>query len=513
MTEGHPRGACGAAHLHSLAHFATYSRPEGEQQPLFWSPLEPARSLLFSGRCMSWLILLSSYLAVELVAFASVPSVLLRRQGHPLSASAWLIALVAMPLLALPAWWLFGRLRLERRLRKRSYARSSKHGENLLAHICEHGRFDDLVPERARNDFEFCCFGNRVELFTSGQEAFQSLEKAIEAAKESIHLFFYAFLVDDTGTRICDRLIERAREGVKVRVVVDGFGSQGHVRKLRRNLSSRGIQFAIFMPRAIFPLKAPRINFSNHRKIVVVDERVAYSGGMNVGEDYERHWRDVLVRYEGPIVAAFSRVFAEDWKFATRETLDCPHRHEVERFEDGVEVSLVAGGPDTESWIHDAYFAAIVGARQRVWITTPYLIPTPELSQAIRTAAGRGVDVRIIAPKESDVGVVNLAARSFYWRLVADGVRVFEYETGVLHAKTMVVDDWCCIGTANLDNRSMRLSFELCTFVDDQETTESLVRWMKELERESLITAQRLSDTSRRELILQSAAHLFAPLL
>ncbi len=453
-------------------------------------------------------------LAWELVALASIPSVLLRRQGQPISASAWIFALLMLPGLALFAWWIFGRTRLERRLRKRTLCLGNGRGENRLEELCEPSEFDTLVPERAVCRFAFSTKGNRVELLSDNRRAFSVYEEEIQGAKETIHLFFYTFFVDDTGRRICDRLIERAKEGVSVRVAVDGFGSQGETKKLEKLLKPHGIDVAVFLPRSLHPSKIPRINFTNHRKVTIIDERIAFTGGMNIGDQYKHDWKDLMMRVQGPAVAALSRVFVEDWRFASSKHFPLVEGGGISKFEEDALVTLVASGPDTESWIHDAYFSAITRARERIWITTPYLIPTPELTQALRSAAGRGVDVRLVVPRGSDVEMVSLAARSYYSRLISEDVRIFEYLSTMLHGKAMIVDSKCAVGTANLDNRSMRLSFELCCFIDDSTLLSDLTSWMEGLfEQSEEVTLEHVKQTPTSQRVLQAAAHLFAPLL
>lgn len=458
--------------------------------------------------------LLRAFIIFELLALISIPSVLLKRRGRPLPALAWLFSLVALPVFGVVAWWAFGRTRIERRLRP--------HVQRKRAYVEQHGspshdpktRFTGLLPARAQGEYAFSTSGNHVELLTDGVEAFPALERALFDAKESIHFLIYIFRLDETGQRLCGLLADKARQGVAVRVLVDGFGSQSTVQKLRKLLTPHGVQFGVFLPLRLRPLHAPRFNFINHRKIVVVDNRVAFSGGMNVGAEYEHSWRDLMLRLEGPSVAGLNHIFLEDWFFATRQAIHDPVRFSLEPRSGGCDVAIVSSGPDTEPWIHDAYFMAFTRAETTLWIVTPYFIPTSPILTALRTAAGRGVDVRLIVPHLSDVTIVSWASRSYYPLLVEAGVRIFEYRGRMLHAKALVMDGICSIGTANIDHRSMRLNFEVCSFINSPVMARSLLVWMEELMAGSLeMDRARLQKVGKLQSLLESAAHLMSPLL
>jgi cardiolipin synthase len=284
---------------------------------------------------------------------------------------------------------------------------------------------------------------------------------------------------------------------------------------LRAQLQAAGASFAVFLPSRLSPITAPRFNFINHRKILVVDEQVAIFGGMNIADDYRNFWHDIMLQVKGSAVSGLSRILLEDWYFATRELvedLSPPHPRENTH---GTDVAIIASGPDTEPWIHDAYFTAINRARHRLYIATPYFIPTPSILTALRTACGRGVDVRILLPSRSDVEFVQWASRSYYRTLVYAGVRIFEYKSTMIHAKALLVDDEIIsVGTANVDNRSFRLNFEVCCFVRDRQLAGELLEWLNAhwpLARE--ITPDYLAREGTVRRLVESAAHLMSPLL
>lgn len=452
-------------------------------------------------------------LAVEVFAFASIPSVLLRRRGRPTSALAWILALFALPVAGGLLWWGFGRTRLERR-RARAVRSKRDFAERTATPTHERDTvLDGLAPPRAHGESVFASHGNDVRLLTDGPAFYQELEAALRSASESILLEMYIFQKDEAGERILTILEERARSGVRVRVLVDGFGSASETSWLKKRLAQAGASFAVFLPSRLSPIYAPRINFTNHRKLVLVDGKIALTGGMNIGNEYERLWRDVMLRIEGPAVSGLAQLALEDWYFATSEILpeplDCVPRG------GGTDVVVTGSGPDTEHWIHDAFFVAITSSQRRLDLVTPYFIPTQALLAALRTAAGRGVVVRIIVPSDSDVALVKWASRSYYRQLVAAGVHILEYAGPMLHAKACVQDDeLLSVGTANIDSRSLGLSFETACFCSSAPLNQELGHWIETLVADSSeVTLAELDEKGTAQKLLESAAHLLSPLL
>jgi cardiolipin synthase len=453
-------------------------------------------------------------LAFEVLALCTVPSVLLRRRGRPTAALAWLLALFALPGLGSVAWWAVGRTNLERKRRRRARKKRSFAIKRGVPQSGQETIFDRQMPKRAHGDAVFASTGNHVELLLDGPNAFPKLEEALRSAKRSVHVLYYIWEDDETGHRIADILAERARAGVAVRVLVDGFGARKATKWLAGPLRAAGAAFGVFLPSHFTPFRAPRFNFVNHRKIVVVDGQVAFTGGMNIGTEYRERWRDAMLRIEGPAVGALDHVFLDDWYFATDELIDDERLRRKSR-PDGTEVAVVASGPDSEAWIHDAYFMTLTQAVSRIWIATPYFIPGPAILAALRTAAGRGVDVRILVPSTSDVTIVKWASRSYYRELLEAGVRIFEYQGAMVHAKALVCDEHIIsVGTANIDSRSFRLSFEVGCFLASKPLNAQLGAWHESLVESSLEVT--LLSISRKPVLLrlaESAAHLLSPLL
>lgn len=317
---------------------------------------------------------------------------------------------------------------------------------------------------------------NAVEVLLSGDEAYDAFERAVRDARHHIHFEFYIWRADETGRRFRDLLMEKARAGVEVRVLYDGIGGSEVHGEFMRPLVEAGGRAAPFLPVNIFERRL-RVNFRNHRKIIVVDGQVGFTGGVNIGDEY-REWEDTAVRLEGPVVYQLQEVFAEDWYFATGENLATnlyfppafgPSACEAPP--GSATARVIASGPDLKRQImHQVFFMAISLARTRIWLVTPYFIPEQSIIAALTTAALRGVDVQLIVPGDgaSDVSIARWAGQAFYEELLESGVKIHEYKGKVLHAKVLLVDDvWSFVGSANLDIRSFRLNFEINCLVSD----------------------------------------------
>ena len=460
-------------------------------------------------------IVAALFVVAEVLALCSVPSVLLNRRGRPTAALAWLLALFALPALGGLLWWAFGRTRLERRKRRRGRM-AAEFNQLKLGPVTHEGTvFDKFLPRRAIGTCVFPSTGNAVELLIDGKQAYPAMERAIAGSTESINALFYIWHADAAGHRLRDLLVEKAQQGVQVRVLVDAFGSDSFRGEFIAPLLDAGVKVGSFFPSAFDALGAPRFNFRNHRKILVVDGAVAFTGGMNIGDEYANDWRDLMVCLRGPAVSALSYVFLDDWYFATGESVDDQPTSISPNMAGSTDIAVIASGPDSEAWIHDAYFTALSRAESRIWIATPYFIPTAPLMAALRTAAGRDVEVGIVVPDVSDVRLVKWASRSYYKDLLDAGVKVYEYQGPMLHAKALLVDDsLVSVGTANLDTRSLRLSFEVGCFFASPALNRQLWEWFQDLRADSKSISRealRAAPTSRK--LLESVAHLLSPLL
>ncbi|MGD0674640.1 MAG: cardiolipin synthase [Polyangiaceae bacterium] len=485
-----------------------------------WHELMPA-----AGRALS--------LVTRAFALALVPLVLLRRK-EPSSTIAWILTLVFMPAIGGVLFLLFGRDRV------RLPARRKRELDRLVRAQVEAGRMEakalpDSLALPLTSPLERSLFGmvaglshtratagNKVQVLADGHETYAAIGAAIAAARHHVHAQYYLIRNDATGRRFRDQLVAAAERGITVRLLMDGYGCFALGPHWGRPLQRTGGKIGIFLPMRSVLLQP--VNLRNHRKIVVVDGETAFTGGFNVGQEYEGgqmpgvgSWRDVHLRIDGPAAAELQRVFFQDWAFATGEPID-PHEYfppnPIPR--GTATVAIVPSGPDTRTEaIHRLFFGAIVGAEREVLVTTPYFVPTESLLVGMQYAAMRGVDLQLILPGRSNHAVTFHAGRSFYSQLLEAGVDIREYVPGMVHAKTLVADSRISlVGSANMDLRSFRLNFEVNSLIHDEPTARSL----RELFERDRIDCRRIdSETwSRRGLSLrvkEGASRLGSPLL
>lgn len=310
--------------------------------------------------------------------------------------------------------------------------------------------------------------GNRLAILRNGKEIFPSMLEAIRSASRTIDFSTYIFWAGDIALEVAEALSERARAGIEVNLLLDGYGSVSVDRDLVTGMEQAGVKVARFRPLNWRDLK--KSNNRMHRRIMVVDGQVGFTGGVGIAEEWEGdvedpdHWRETHVRVEGPAVTDLMGAFLENWVEATGTLLSGPHLPSVPSHEDGVPAQITRSSPTSGSTATEEIFlAAILGAQERLWITTAYFAPREAFVNALCAAARRGVDLRILVTGRSiDKQVVRVAGKQSYGPLLECGARIFEYQRAMLHAKVLIVDDnWVNVGTANFDNRSFALQHEI----------------------------------------------------
>lgn len=473
---------------------------------------------------------LSTVLIVQgyLLTLLLVPFVLLQSRKAPVSKLAWIMLIVVLPYLGSVLFLVFGINRVERRATLRQAAR--RQIDQMLSAL----RVYEALPEEAvdpsirglvrltdRVASTRLCHGNAVEIVSDTNRTLGLIEQAIGAARETIHLEYYIWQPDRTGRRLRDLLIHKAGEGVKIRFLFDGIGSMFTGRKFLRPMIDAGIEVASALPGAGFRERWS-INLRNHRKIVIVDGQVGFTGGMNIGDEYVGRnrrigfWRDTHLRFCGPVVLQLQQVFAEDWFFATGRALTGVELYPAP-LEGGDQVAqVVAGGPDGEAEVfHAVHFAAMNEARQRITLATSYFIPTPALLTALETAAYRGVCVRLMLPAFSDHQWMVTAGRGYYQPLLESGVEVYEYHRGLLHAKTLTIDGaWSLVGTPNFDTRSLLLNFEVALVMLGPDPARQLEQQFDDdRQHATRIDAATFQNRSRMQRIGEEVLKLFSPIL
>ena len=398
----------------------------------------------------------------------------------PQGAIAWSVSLVTFPYIAVPAYWILGRNKFQgyviaRQQELERIASVSQQAENELSEIAaivDAQRANVLGAERlARLP---ATRGNRVELLVDGEATFSSILDGIGVAEQYVLVQFYIVHDDGIGRELKAKLIAKAKEGVQIHFLYDEIGSADLPESYLDELRKAGVE--------IFPFNTRKgkgnhfqINFRNHRKIVVVDGRVAWVGGHNVGDEYLGkdpkigHWRDTHVRIEGPAAIAVQLSFAEDWHWAT-DTVPADLSWDPYMPDEGQTQALIipSGPADELETAALVYTLALNSAQKRIWIASPYFVPDEAIIAALQLAALRGLDVRILIPDKSDNLMVDLAVYSFFDIVSETGVKFYRYTDGFLHAKSALIDDTVAtIGTANFDNRSMRLNFEITAILID----------------------------------------------
>lgn len=429
-------------------------------------------------------------LLLFLANILSIIAVVFIERKNPGAAWAWMFVLIFLPVIGFITYLLLGR-----RLRKKHLYRFSgdKHmGLNQLISYQQealrhntYAFYDEkaadhraLVYMQLQNSGAVLTQDNDVEIFTDGHEKFKQLLLDLAQAKSHIHMQYYIFRHDDLGQQILRVLEKKASEGVEVRFLYDAIGSNRLFKRHLRPLKEAGGLFEVFFP-SILPLINPRLNFRNHRKIVVIDGAVGYVGGFNVGDEYlgidEKYgyWRDTHTRIEGSAVQALQTRFFVDWNMATKDervTYDEKYYPALVR-QGHTAVQIVSSGPD-EEWdaVKNSYIKMIFSAKKYVYIQSPYFVPDDAVLEAVRIASLCGVDVRLMIPAVPDHKIVYAATMSYMGDLLKAGVKIDLYDGGFIHAKTIVIDDEVATcGTTNFDLRSFKLNFEVNAFFIDQE--------------------------------------------
>ncbi len=450
----------------------------------------------------------------------------------PEGAIAWALSLVFIPVLSVPMYWIFGRNKFEdyAEVMRETFEINRKSLESVQKAISScSGSEPPGLSSQSRSLLESIAIhpftgGNSLKLLLDGEAAFKSIFEAIDSARECILVEYYIFRCDAIGTEFRDRLIAKAREGVRVHFIYDEFGSGSLPDPFVEAMRAAGIEVSEFGA----PKRAwghLRLNFRNHRKIVVVDGRTAFLGGMNVGDEYLSRdpemglWHDAHLRIEGPAALAVQAAFLEDHEWASDEEAPPPSVSWTPHLlpaSEGEHVLILPTGPaDTLESCSLFFMEAICSAQRRLWIATPYFVPDDAITKALQLAACRGVDVRIMIPKRSDNLLVKLAGLSYLEDMDMPDIQTLRYCRGFMHKKAILVDDkLAAVGTANLDNRSFRLNFEIGALV----AGESFAKELEAMFLEDFRHCSRLryEDYLRRSWAFKvccQAARLLSPVL
>ncbi|HLU12554.1 MAG TPA: cardiolipin synthase [Arenimonas sp.] len=439
------------------------------------------------------------------------------QKREPIATLSWLLSLAALPVLGLLIYHFFGPQRIRRQQLRRNRSRAGLEpalppGLSASDDCVTLARLGQSATRYAP------ATATEAELLVGGCATYDALLAAIARAQHHIHLEYYIFDPDHSGTAVRDALAERARAGVRVRLLLDAIGSGKTSHRFLAPLREAGAEIAWFHPVRLRWVWRPRVNLRSHRKLVVVDGLEAFTGGINVCDTQDERrrpdaYRDLHLRLRGEIVRWLQLAFLEDWHYATGIALR-DHSLWPEQPAGQLLAQVLPSGPDSP-WeaIHRVMVEAIHQANHRVWLVTPYFVPGEAARMAMTSAALRGLDVRVLVPAKSDSAIVRAAARSYYDELLAAGVRVFEYQPCMLHSKALLVDaDTCLMGSANFDHRSFRLNFELNVLLHDAGFAGALEREIESCLADSLeIGRDRHPGLARR--LGEACARLLSPLL
>lgn len=471
------------------------------------------------------LIWINILLAILLVFF---------ERRNPTSTWLWLMALTFLPGLGFILYLFLGQ-----DLSKKRIFKSKEEEDNCFQIMVEDQEeqieenkfnlkdpnfqnYEEIIKMHLISSQAFFSDDNQVELLFTGEEKFLALFDSIERAEKYIHMEYYIFKNDILGKKVIDALTKKAKEGIEVKLLVDGMGGRTLTKRFLRPLLEAGGEVAIFLPPFV-PFLSIRINYRNHRKICIIDGKEAYLGGFNIGNEYLGYskklgyWRDTHIKVKGSAISSLQWRFFLDWRFATNKEIgNCQSYIHDNVNENTIGMQIVSSGPDSK-WpsIKDGYLKMISTAKEKVYIETPYFIPDDSIFEALKLAGLSGLDVRVMIPNKPDHLFVFWASLSYIGELLEAGVKFYTYEKGFLHSKVVIMDDFVSsVGTANLDIRSFKLNFEVNAFIYDESINLKLTdRFMNDLVNCKEITLEYYKRRPRIVKIKESISRLLSPIL
>lgn len=450
--------------------------------------------------------------------------VVISENRNPLKTISWVLVLLLLPLVGLIFYYFFGedhrkqRL-ISRKMHKKLNRKALDKGDQqeVLNSPVEYKSLISLL-NRLKNSPLYG--GNKITFYSNGKDKFDALFEEIRKAKKHIHLQYYIFMDDEIGKQVRDLLVQKVHEGVEVRVLYDDVGSWKAKNKFFKEMAKEGVRIEAFL-KVAFPLLTSRVNYRNHRKVVIIDGEVGFMGGMNIADRYINGinggvWRDSHFKLEGKAVYGLQTSFAIDWYASCSEFLSSDKYFPILPIAGDNLMQITTSGPMGEfKEIHQGIFHAIMNAKEYVYIQTPYFIPTDSLLLAIQTAALSGVDVRIMIPKKSDTTFVQIATLSYIKNLLDAKVKIYFFTSGFIHSKLTVIDDKLTItGSANMDVRSFEHNFEIEAFIYNRDTAlQAKEIFHKDILDSEIVVAEKWEKRPRYMKFSESILRMFTPLL
>lgn len=464
-------------------------------------------------------MLLIVLISLYIVLAVSIVISLLLNGVRPSKTLAWLLAIFTIPVGGILLYLLLGR----NRRKQKSYNQKSRIPEvpSVTNSPENTGEVEHQLQQLIYRGSGFALTtNNEITLLKDGKATFDSIFEALACAQKTIHLQYYIFEEGALAERLLQLFIEKEASGVEVRLIYDGIGSYSLSRSYLRKLKNAGIETYSFLPFRLGK-SISSINYRNHRKIIVVDGEIAFTGGINISDKYLKGdpslgmWHDMHLRLTGEAARHLDAVFINDWEKVTGNRLPLPNRLNLPH-PGNSSLQILATGPDDQfPLMEQAYFLLITGARKHVYITNPYLIPSPAIMTALHTASLSGVDVRLLLSAKADSSLVSLCVQSYFERFLMAGIKIYLYPEGFLHSKIITVDDRVAtVGTANVDDRSFQHNYEVNAFIYDAPVAQKLKEdFIHDSSRSELLHYEQFIKRPWRVKLAEGAARTFSPLL
>lgn len=464
-----------------------------------------------------------------IISIISAISLIFIERKEPTTTWAWLLVLMILPGIGFLLYLIFGQnLSRQKIFREKKVIDEQKSRELIEKFKKEKSannisnEFIELINMNYNHSKSLYTTGNDVKVYIDGVEKFKQLIEDIRNAKNFIHIEYYIFKLDDLGKQIINELKKKVDEGLEVRLLVDGMGSKSLRNKHIRYIRDLGIKFHVFFPGRL-PYINMRLNYRNHRKIAIIDGKIGYVGGFNVGNEYVnkgkqfKYWRDTHIRIQGEAVNELNKRFILDWDYASEGEIKDNKKYFLDQEEYGdIGIQIVSSGPDhKEEYIKNAYMKIINNAKKNVYIQTPYLVLDEPVADALKIAALSGIDVRIMVPGKPDHFFMEWILSSTMGELMECGVKIYRYQKGFIHAKTIVADGKIStVGTANLDIRSFQLNFEVNAIIYDSKIAKDLENiFNNDINDCKLVDLEEYNNRGRVIRIKEALIRLIAPIL
>ncbi len=469
-------------------------------------------------------------LVFVLVSFPLV--IILLENRNPFKTLSWILVLVLLPFLGILLYFYFGRNLRKEKIFTRKEFQDAEEARSMLVEdldldsiklssnpkLCSKYHLMKLLYNNSK---AILTSRNRVKVLNNGEETFRYIIQEIEKAKHHIHLEYYIIEDDEIGNTIKDLLIKKVTEGIVVRLIYDDVGCWGLSDRYLNDLKQAGVELYSFMPVSTYRF-ANKINYRNHRKIIVIDGTIGFVGGLNIADRYIKgrpdkgFWRDTHLMLEGEAVLSLQMIFSMDWSFMSGKSIKGTTYFPKTSIQEETFVQIAASGPDSD-WasIMQTYFSAITTAKEYVYISTPYFLPNEPIMVALRTASLSGIQIKLLLPEKNDSFLTNWGSRSFLSDLLEAGVEVYFYTKGFTHSKLLMVDDiFCTVGTSNMDIRSFDQNFEVNALMYDKNTTETLkLAFEVDLTHSQQIDFISFQKRPLSHKFKESFARLFTPIL